>query len=92
MLNNLSNSKITLLKDKDTTTRKRDKYIFDVDDLVSVFDTWWIEDDFGFLYKCVGAQMTFLILAYSFTEVRVGVSLENGCGTIETTAGEETAH
>jgi hypothetical protein len=60
------------------TTKKREKHLFDVDDLVNVLFSLWTEDDTIFIHECMRDQMTFLLLAYRFTGARVGASLHNG--------------
>jgi hypothetical protein len=56
----------------------RDKYLFDVDDLVNVLFTLWTEDDSVFIHECMRVRVTFLLLAYCFTGARIGAFLHNG--------------
>lgn len=67
-----------LLKQGYTTTKKRDKYLFNVDDLVNVLVSLWTEDDPIFIYEGMRLQISFLLLSYCFTGARVGAFLHNG--------------
>lgn len=66
-----------------TTTKKRDKFLFDVDDLVHVILSAWTKYDNGFFHEGMRVQMTFLLLVYCFTGARVGAFLHNGKGGVE---------
>jgi hypothetical protein len=68
----------TLVKESYVTTRKREKHLFGVDDLVNVLFSLWTEDDTIFIHECMRDQMTFLLLASCFTGARVGASFHNG--------------
>jgi hypothetical protein len=61
---------MALLKQGSSTTKKRDKHLFDVDDLVNALFTPWTEDGFIFIHERMRDQMTFLILDYRFTGAR----------------------
>lgn len=71
-----------------TTTKRREKFLFDVDDLVHVIVSAWIKYDNGFLHEGMRVQMTFLLLVYCFTDARVGAFLNNGKGGAEQNANE----
>jgi hypothetical protein len=68
----------TLLKQGFTTTKKREKRNFDVDDLVNVLVSLWTEDDSVFIHEVMRDQITFLLLAYCFSGARTGAFLHNG--------------
>jgi hypothetical protein len=68
----------TLVKQGSSTTKKRNKYFFDVDDLANMPFTLWTEDGFIFIHDYMRDQMIFLMLAYCFTGARVGAYLGNG--------------
>jgi hypothetical protein len=57
----------TLVKQGSSTTKKRNKYFFDVDDLANMPFTLWTEDGFIFIHDYMRDQMIFLMLAYCFT-------------------------
>ena len=61
-----------------TTTKKREKLLFDVEDLVNVVICALTKDDAGFIHECMRVQMTFLILVYRFSGARIGAFLHNG--------------
>jgi hypothetical protein len=71
----------TLLKQGYTTTKKREKHLFDVDNLVNVLVSLWTEDDSVFIHESMRDQITFLLLAYffsgigAFLHIRAGVTL-----------------
>jgi hypothetical protein len=77
----------TLLKQGYTETKKREKRLFDVDDLVNVPISLWTEDGSVFIHLVIRHQITFLLLAYcfqgcalelSFTTIKAEAKRENG--------------
>ncbi len=61
----------TLIKQIYIITKKRNKFLFDVDDFVNVVFSTWIKNDFEFFHECMRVQMTFFILMYCFTDARM---------------------
>jgi hypothetical protein len=55
---------------------------------VNVLDSLWTEDDSIFIHEVMRAQMTFLILAYCFSEARIGAFLHNGTAEVEQKDGQ----
>ena len=78
----------TLPKQGFTTTKKREKFLFDVDDLVNVIVCAWTKDDSVFIHECMRVQMTFLILIYCFSGARIGAFLHNGKTEVEKGEGQ----
>jgi hypothetical protein len=46
-------ARTTLVKEGYTTTKKREKHNFDVDDLMNVFDSLWTEGDSVFIHEAM---------------------------------------
>jgi len=59
-------------------TKKREKRLFDIDDLVGVFVSLWTEDNSVFIHEAMRDQITFLLLVYCFSIARIGAFLHNG--------------
>ena len=78
----------TLFKQNYTTTKKREKNLFDIDDLVNVLFSLWTEDDFVFIHEVMRIQITFLLLAYYFSEARIGAFLHNGKAEVKGEDGQ----
>jgi hypothetical protein len=53
--------------------KKRDKFLFDVDDFINVVVSAWIKNDSEFFHECMSVQMTFFILMYCFTKTRIAL-------------------
>jgi hypothetical protein len=60
------------------TTKKREKPVFDIDDLVNVLFSLWMEDDSVFIHEVMRIQVIFLPLAYCFSGARIGAFLRKG--------------
>jgi hypothetical protein len=81
-------ARTTLVKQGYTTTERREKRNFDVDDLVNVLDSLWTEDDSVFIHEVMRDQITFLLLAYCFSGARIGAFLHNGKAEVKGTDGK----
>ena len=68
--------------------QKKEKHLFDVEDLVNVLNSMWTEDDSVFIYKCMRVQMSFLFLVYCFTGARVGIFLDNAEAQVQREDGQ----
>ncbi len=68
--------------------KKRDKFLFDVDDLVNVVVSAWTLNDSEFFHECMRVQMTFFILVYCFTDARIEAFLHNDKKEVEQKANE----
>jgi hypothetical protein len=67
-----------LLQQGYTTTVKREKRLFDIDDLVNILFCLWTEDDSIFVHEMMRVQLTFLLRAYCSSGARIGAFLHNG--------------
>jgi hypothetical protein len=57
---------------------KREKPLFDVDDLVNGLFSLWTEDNSISIHEVMRVQITFLLLAYRLSGARMGAFLHNG--------------
>jgi hypothetical protein len=83
-----SSSGDTLVKQGNTTTKKREKHLFDDDDLECCVISLWTEPDHVFIHEVMRSQLTFLTMAYCYSGARIGAFVHNFIGEVKTQDGE----
>ena len=67
----------TLVKEGYTTIKKRDKHLFDNDDLECCIISLWTEPDHVFIHEVMRSQLTFLTMTYCYSRAGVGAFVYN---------------
>lgn len=73
----------TLVKEGYTTTKEREKHMFNDDDLDNCVTSLWTEPDHVFIHEVMRDQISFIIQAYCYPGARIGAFVHNFAGEVK---------